>query len=290
MAQDPYLQVENNTGLLLQRGGVTTLTSANLSVFSNLDIRDPQEVTFEVFLPPKRGALCFANGDCGTGKRADAISIFTLWDLVAGRLAYHHDGSSQELTDWFNVTAKAREKSNERQPDRGRREVHLDIGVPVKIYLESHQRQPTVMSNRVVVVEEGQNVSITREHLEASQITITPTSSNITHIYDWIISKSISDSYRLDLIQFKSINCVCFNIYIVPWSLFDFVFSYPQVIHEDSQPSEILFTVQGPPTLGFLHRQQNNGEQQLYQVRPTLTANCSRCIGSFLPCGCWKGS
>ncbi|XP_062268240.1 chondroitin sulfate proteoglycan 4-like [Platichthys flesus] len=209
MAQDPYLQVENNTGLVLQRGGITTLTSANLSVFSNLDIRDPQEVTFQVFLPPKRGALCFANGDCDTVKRADAISIFTLWDLVAGRLAYHHDGSSQELSDWFNVTAKAREKSNERQPERGRREVHLDIGVPVKIYLESHQRQPTVMSNRVVVVEEGQNVSITREHLE--------------------------------------------------------------VIHEDSQPSEIIFTVQSPPTLGFLHRSspinepQNNGEQQLDQ-------------------------
>ncbi|XP_019937105.2 chondroitin sulfate proteoglycan 4-like isoform X1 [Paralichthys olivaceus] len=209
MAQDPYLQVDNNTGLLVQRGGITTMTSANLSVFSNLDIREPQEVKFEVFLPPKRGALCFANEDCDTVKKADAISVFTLWDLVTGRLAYHHDGSSQELSDWFNVTAKTREKSNERQPDRGRREVHLDIGVLVKIYLESHQRQPTVISNRVVVVEEGQNVSITREHLEVN--------------------------------------------------------------HEDSQPSEIIFTVQSPPTLGFLQRSspinkhQNNGEQQLYQ-------------------------
>ncbi|XP_044030460.1 chondroitin sulfate proteoglycan 4-like isoform X1 [Siniperca chuatsi] len=211
MAQDPYLQAENNTGLTVQRGGITTLTSANLSVFSNLDIRDPQEVTFKVFLPPKHGVLCFNDADRETVTEADAISIFTQQDLVVGRVAYHHDGS-HELSDWFNVTAGAREKSTERRLDRGRREVHLDIGVPVKIYLESHQRPPTVISNHPVVVAEGQNVSISREHLE--------------------------------------------------------------VVHEDSQPSEIVFTVQSPPTLGFLQRfspndkhQNNNGEQQhLYQA------------------------
>lgn len=167
MAQDPYLHAENNTGLTVQRGGITTLTSANLSVFSNLDIRDPQEVTFEVFLPPRYGVLCFHDGDCDSV--TEAISIFTQRDLVEGRLAYHHDGS-HELSDGFNVTARAREKSTERRVGRGRREVHLDIGVPVKIYLESHQRPPTVINNRPVVVDEGQNVSISREHLEVSQL------------------------------------------------------------------------------------------------------------------------
>ncbi|XP_029372421.1 chondroitin sulfate proteoglycan 4-like [Echeneis naucrates] len=210
MAQDPYLQVENNTGLMVQRDGITMLTSANLSVFSNLDIRDPQEVTYEVFQPPKHGVLCFNGGDCDKMKKAGAISIFTQWDLVAGRLEYHHDGS-HELSDVLNVTARAREKSTEGQLNRGRREVHLDIGVTIKIYLESHQRPPTVINNRPVVVEEGRNVSISREHLE--------------------------------------------------------------VVHEDSQPAEIVFTVQSPPTLGVLQRfspfgkQQNyNGEEQhLYQ-------------------------
>ncbi|XP_068588507.1 chondroitin sulfate proteoglycan 4-like [Cebidichthys violaceus] len=212
MAQDPYLQVENNTGLMVQRGGIITLNSANLSIFSNLDIRDPQEVTFEVFLPPKHGVLCFKDGDRVTA--TDAISIFTQRDLVAGRLAYHHDGS-HELSDGFNVTARAREKSAERRLERGRREIHLDIGVAVKIYLESHQRPPSVISNRLVVVAEGQHVSISKEHLE--------------------------------------------------------------VVHEDSKPSEIVFTVQSPPALGFLQRlppndkhQINNGEQlHLHQTQPT---------------------
>uniref|UniRef100_UPI001ED86138 chondroitin sulfate proteoglycan 4-like n=1 Tax=Scatophagus argus TaxID=75038 RepID=UPI001ED86138 len=204
-AQDPYLQAENNTGLAVQRGGITTLTSSNLSVFSNLDIRDPQEVTYEVFLPPKHGVLCFRDEDRKSVTKADAISIFTQQDLVVGRLVYYHDGS-HELSDGFNVTARAREKSTERRLDRGRREVHLDIGVPVKIYLESHQRAPTVINNHPVVVAEGQSISISREHLE--------------------------------------------------------------VVHEDSQPSDIVFTVLSPPTLGFLQRippsdkhQNNNGEQ-----------------------------
>uniref|UniRef100_A0A3B4ZZG5 Chondroitin sulfate proteoglycan 4-like n=1 Tax=Stegastes partitus TaxID=144197 RepID=A0A3B4ZZG5_9TELE len=171
--------VENSTGLMVQRGGITTLTSANLSVFSNLDIRDPQEVTFEVFLPPKHGVLCFNEGQSETVTKADAISIFTQRDLVVGRLAYHHDGS-HELLDGFNVTAR----------------VHLDIGVTVKIYLESHQRPPTVVNNRPVVVAEGQNASVSREHLE------------------------------------------------------------------DSQPSEIVFTVQSPPTLGIIERLSTNNQLQ----------------------------
>nr|XP_020465475.1 chondroitin sulfate proteoglycan 4-like [Monopterus albus] len=207
MAQDPYLQVENNTGLVVQRGGIMTLTSTNLSVLSNLDIRDSQEVTFEVFLPPKHGVLCFNDGDYDTVTESDAISVFTQRDLVAGHLAYRHDGSDK-LSDGFNVTARARERSTVSHLDRGRREVHLDIGVSVKIYL---QRLPKVISNHPVVVVEGHNVSISREHLE--------------------------------------------------------------VVHEDSQPSEIVFTVQSPPTLGFLqrsspinkHQNNNRGKEPLYQ-------------------------
>ncbi|XP_061590352.1 chondroitin sulfate proteoglycan 4-like [Cololabis saira] len=206
MAQDPYLQVENNTGLMVQQGGITLLTSANLSVISNLDIRDPKEVTFEVFIPPKQGVLCFSDGQKETIIGTDAISVFTQHDLVAGRLAYHHSGG-HELSDVFNVTSRAREREPVRRLERGRRDVHLDIGVPIKIYLESHHRPPTVKINRAVVVAEGENVSISRNHLE--------------------------------------------------------------VVHVDSQPSDIVFTIQKPPVLGIIHNssqreklQNMNGEQQ----------------------------
>ncbi|XP_077353962.1 chondroitin sulfate proteoglycan 4-like isoform X1 [Festucalex cinctus] len=207
-AQDPYLEVNNNTGLMVQRGGITTLTSYNLSVFSNLDIRDPQQVTFEVFLPPKHGVLRFKEGEAAAA--AGAVSLFTQEDLQMKNLLYHHDGS-HDVSDGFNVTARARERSREGRSDDWRKEVHLDIGVQIKIYLESHQRPPTIIRNHPVVVAQGQNVSLNKNNLE--------------------------------------------------------------VFHEDSQPSEIIFTVQNLPTLGFIERfspekrrrTKNGGPRRLFQ-------------------------
>ncbi|CAB1318106.1 unnamed protein product, partial [Coregonus sp. 'balchen'] len=57
IAQDPYIQVENNTGLLVQKGQTVVLGSANLSVFPNLDGRDDKEVVYEVFIPPRTASV-----------------------------------------------------------------------------------------------------------------------------------------------------------------------------------------------------------------------------------------
>lgn len=165
IAQDPYLQAENNTGLSVQRGGLQTFTSANLSVISNLDIRAPEEVSFEVFLPPKHGVIYFRDGEHDTVKVTDPVTSFTQRDLVLGRVAYQHNGD-HELLDWFNVTVRVQERSSERRPVRGRREVHLDVGVLVNIYLKSHHKPPLVINNRPVMVTEGEKVSLSREQLE----------------------------------------------------------------------------------------------------------------------------
>lgn len=244
MAQDPYLQVENNTGLMVQQGGIAALTSVNLSVISNLDIRDPQEVTFEVYVPPKHGVLCFSDGQKEAIIGTDAISVFTQKDLVARRLAYHHSGG-HELLDVFNVTARARERSTERRTERGRREVHLDIGVPVKIYLESHHRPPTIKTNRPVVVAEGQNTSISREDIEVRD------SSFPTHgIY--------------------------VSILLFCQQQFPFHAFLHQVVHEDSLPSDIVFTVQEPPTVGIIYRVSgSNNLENVHGEKQDLEKVCS---------------
>ncbi|XP_056157893.1 chondroitin sulfate proteoglycan 4-like [Lampris incognitus] len=205
VAQDPYLQVENNTGLLVQRGGVVTLTSSNLSIFTNLDVREPGEVEYEVFQLPKHGTLTLDHGDAVMA--TDAVLTFTQQDLLEGRLAYHHH-ASRELSDSLNLTARVRERRAEEGRERGRREAHLDIGVGVKVFLESHHRPPTVLSKGPLVVEEGHNVSISREHLE--------------------------------------------------------------VVHEESQPSQIIFSVQKPPSFGYLQKTWSVGERGGRQYPITL--------------------
>ena len=163
MAQDPFIHTENNTGVKVQRGGVTVITSANLSVVTNLDIRAPEDV----FLPPEHGTLYFIDKDYEPVTEADAVSSFTLRDLEAGRLAYHHDGS-QDLTDMFNVTARGQEGGAARGQHVGGREVLTDVGIVVRVFLESHQRAPHVVAKQPVVVEELSDVTVSRRHLEVN--------------------------------------------------------------------------------------------------------------------------
>ncbi|KAK7916074.1 hypothetical protein WMY93_011835 [Mugilogobius chulae] len=162
LAQDPYLRVENNTGLLVRRGSVSVLTCANLSVSTNMDVRNPEELHFDVFAPPDRGLLHFIDKDFEPVTEADAVRSFTQRDLADGRLAYRHDGGS-EVSDVFNVTARAAERT----ASAVRREARVDVGVTVKVYLESHQRAPSVHTLRSVTVEEGGEVSVGRQSLES---------------------------------------------------------------------------------------------------------------------------
>ncbi|KAM9541272.1 chondroitin sulfate proteoglycan 4-like [Salvelinus alpinus] len=145
IAQDPYIQVENNTGLLVQKGHVAILGSANFSVFTNLDVRDDEEVVYQVFLPPRHGHLFHNNVK---------VDRFTQNDLKMGSVQYRHD-DSMNLADSFNFTVSVKE-------------VRLDASVGVRVYLESHQQPPTVLYNHIVVVEEGKSVKINRGDLEVT--------------------------------------------------------------------------------------------------------------------------
>uniref|UniRef100_A0A8C1DTW5 Chondroitin sulfate proteoglycan 4ba n=1 Tax=Cyprinus carpio carpio TaxID=630221 RepID=A0A8C1DTW5_CYPCA len=156
-AQDAYLKTGNDTGLLVQKGQAKTLTNANFSVETNLDIRNDNEILFTIHEAPKHGGLYLKDSK---------IESFTQHDLRNGYLSYHHD-NSKNLADVFTLLVKAKD-------------IQLDVKVHVKVFLESHQRPPVVLHNKTLLVEEGKPVKIesnklkvTHEASSASEITFT---------------------------------------------------------------------------------------------------------------------
>ncbi|XP_041047517.1 chondroitin sulfate proteoglycan 4 [Carcharodon carcharias] len=142
-ASDPYVRIANNTGLLVQKGQEKSLTTGNFSVHTNLFIADESEISYRVFLSPKHGALYL------NGIRTES---FTQDDLKNGHIVYRHD-NSHNLVDKFNFTIKVKH-------------VLLDACVNVRIYLESHQRAPTIVHNSNLLVEEGKPVKISKKNLQ----------------------------------------------------------------------------------------------------------------------------
>uniref|UniRef100_A0A3B4CRQ5 Laminin G domain-containing protein n=1 Tax=Pygocentrus nattereri TaxID=42514 RepID=A0A3B4CRQ5_PYGNA len=146
-AQDPYLRVDNNTGLLVQKGQAKTFSSANFSVVTNLDVREESEITFKIHDAPKHGGLFLKD---------KKIESFTQHELKNALLSYHHD-NSKNLADFFSVMVKAKG-------------LRLDARINVKVYLESHQRPPVILHSKTLRVEEGKPVKIERSKLEQHDI------------------------------------------------------------------------------------------------------------------------
>ncbi|XP_062873556.1 chondroitin sulfate proteoglycan 4 [Trichomycterus rosablanca] len=142
-AQDPYLRVADNTGLLVQKGQARTFSNANFSIDTNLDVRDDGEIAFKIQEAPKHGQLYLED---------KKIESFTQRELKSASLLYHHD-NSENLADFFNVTVEAKG-------------LRVDARISVKVYLESHQRPPVIRHNKTLVVEEGKPVKIERSKLE----------------------------------------------------------------------------------------------------------------------------
>ncbi|NXE41289.1 CSPG4 protein, partial [Ptilorrhoa leucosticta] len=185
-ATDPYVSLANNTGLLVQKGKEETVSTANLSATTNQDIRNYHELTYEILCFPKYGRIYVNNL---------LMDSFTQLDLIKGHVTYRHDDSNN-LVDTFNFTVRAGD-------------VHLDAGLQVRIYLESHQQPPRIVNKNNLLVEEGKPVKISKGKL--------------------------------------------------------------QVVHENSSPSEIVFTVRQPPVHGYIRKFSSEESYLSSDQRPALS-------------------
>ncbi|XP_051949978.1 chondroitin sulfate proteoglycan 4 [Xyrauchen texanus] len=144
-AQDAYLKIGNNTGLLVQKGQAKTLSHANFSVDTNLDIRNDLEIVFKILEVPKHGKLYLKDSQ---------TESFSQHDLRNGFLSYRHD-NSKNLADFFKLLVEAKDLQH-------------DAKIHVKVYLESHQRPPVIVYNKTLLVEEGKPVKIESSRLKAT--------------------------------------------------------------------------------------------------------------------------
>ncbi|XP_038354044.1 chondroitin sulfate proteoglycan 4-like isoform X1 [Canis lupus familiaris] len=140
---DPYIQIANNTGLVVQRGEGSSLTASNLSVTTNQDVRTDHEIEFHMLQPPKHGRVLVNHSVSHT---------FSQHDLKQGHVIYRHDGSGK--SDMFNLRVKVKE-------------IYVEVSVYVQVYSESHQRHAQILLIKTLVVEEGKPVKLSRGRLQA---------------------------------------------------------------------------------------------------------------------------
>nr|XP_051709429.1 chondroitin sulfate proteoglycan 4 isoform X2 [Oryctolagus cuniculus] len=142
-ASDPYVQVANNTGLLVQRGQEGSVTTANLSVTTNQDVRTDHEIKFHIVQPPKHGRVLV---------NKTVSHSFSQHDLKQGYVIYRHDGSGD--FDVFNLTVKVKD-------------VYLEVEVYVQVCLDGYQHHTHILQRKTLVVEEGKPVKLSRGKFQA---------------------------------------------------------------------------------------------------------------------------
>ncbi|KAM3939786.1 chondroitin sulfate proteoglycan 4-like [Leptodactylus fuscus] len=142
-ASEPYINVVNNTGLLVQKGKESIITATNFSIYTNMYVESGRDILYRISSLPKHGKIYVKNL---------VKESFTHQDLKNGHVAYRHNDGSH-LVDTFNLTIKISTMT-------------LDVNIKVRVFLESHQKLPTVLNLESLVVEEGKPVKIGKDKLQ----------------------------------------------------------------------------------------------------------------------------
>ncbi|XP_077141265.1 chondroitin sulfate proteoglycan 4-like [Ranitomeya variabilis] len=142
-ASEPYIKIVHNTGLLVQKGKESILSSTNFSIATNMYVESDHNVLYYITSPPKHGKIYIQNL---------LKDSFTNQDLKNGHVVYRHNDGNH-LVDVVTVAVKIDA-------------ITLDVDFKVRVHLESHQKLPTVQSHESLLVEEGKPVKIGKDRLQ----------------------------------------------------------------------------------------------------------------------------
>ena len=156
MGFPPFINVVNNSGIIVQRGGSGFLTPNNLSVETNLNVLD-EDVIFSVEEGPEFGSILIDDLP---------VSYFTGQDLIDESVEYRNaESASDGLTtskDFvrFTVVAEGDQMSEEDNIAKAEGVVQFHV------YPESYWEPLIVTSNNSLLVEESTSVQITEKDLQ----------------------------------------------------------------------------------------------------------------------------
>ncbi|KAK8744549.1 hypothetical protein OTU49_000862, partial [Cherax quadricarinatus] len=157
VASEPFIEIVNNSGIIVQRGQEAVISNYNLSVETNMNAWG-SDIVFHVTAAPRYGRL-MVNGQSVTKHQ------FTEADLQSGKLKYVNKGEGS-FRDEFRFQARISE-------------TFTDGSFEVKVFPESYWEPLVVLNNSTVRVEEGSRVTINQAALKIMHPNIAP--SDITY-------------------------------------------------------------------------------------------------------------
>nr|XP_020479951.1 chondroitin sulfate proteoglycan 4 [Monopterus albus] len=152
-AGEPYLQVVNNTIIVIDHGSTKTLNTTLLSAASNMDIREDSEIRFQITSPPRDGRIIVSGIEA---------SVFTQEDLKKGVVSYMHNYESLRSKDSFSFVVQAKGHSEEGT-------------FRIKIFKQGYLSEPEVINNEVIISYEGEHTIINEDYIKVEHADILPT-------------------------------------------------------------------------------------------------------------------
>ena len=166
-ASSPFVKIVNNSGLIIQHGDSAFLSTANLSIVTNLNAFG-DDVKFRITGEPKYGEVM---------KDDVPVKTFTEADLRSECIEYRHNGSfvrSSKDTIQFNVVALERSygrnaMSNQEGTSSTKRHKAKTEGIlALHIYPEVYWEPLVVVSNNSLLVDEATSIALTGYDLQVA--------------------------------------------------------------------------------------------------------------------------
>ena len=137
----------NNSGLIVQRGDSSFLSSQNLTIKTNLNAFG-SDITYSLIQPPSAGIILKDNAP---------IFSFTSHDIHDECIEYRHN-NSHDSKDEMQLEISARDDKNHIAKTK--------IYFVFHVYPESYWEPLAIASNNSILVEESTSIAITKHDLQ----------------------------------------------------------------------------------------------------------------------------